>query len=530
MSRFDPSMPYPSRRSAVHADRVVCTSQPLAAQAGLAVLRDGGNAVDAALATAIALTVVEPTANGVGGDAFALVWDGRRVYGLNASGRAPAQWTARRFEGRAEMPRRGWDSVTVPGTPSAWVALSERFGRLPFARLFDDAIRYAADGFPVSPMVAEHWSRVADRYSGQPGFDEAFLRSGRAPRAGERFALPELARTLGAIADSRGAAFYDGPLAATIVAHANAHGGVLSRDDLASHQADWCEPLQVPFADGSLVELPPNGQGLAALLAAGVLERVRHHGAVPDGVESVHLQIEAAKLATADAAEYLADPDSMRVPPEALIDPGYLDERAARIDPKRAQVFGAGTPRAGGTVCVETADADGMLVSYIQSNFEGFGSGIVVPGTGIAMHNRGWGFVTDRAHPNGVAPRRRPFHTIIPGLFVEGGRAVSAFGFMGGPMQAQGHLQLLCQTRLNRRNPQAACDVPRWRFVAGLRVAVENAMPASVVEGLRALGHDVVVEQPEETWAFGGAQVIERDESGWIAGSDPRKDGAAVGF
>jgi gamma-glutamyltranspeptidase/glutathione hydrolase len=513
------------------AANMVATSQPLAAQAGLAMLARGGNAVDAAIAAAMTLTVVEPTGNGLGSDAFAILWDGRRLHGLNASGRSPAGWTAERFRGAAAMPELGWDSVTVPGAVSAWVALARRFGRLPLPVLAEPAIRYARHGFLVSPMIAELWRWAPDRYGSQPGFAEAFLPGGRPPAAGEPFRNEAQARSLELIAESAGEAFYRGALAERMAAHARAHDGALSEEDLGAHTADWAEPLAVPFAGALVHELPPNGQGIATLMALGMIEAAGRGDGPPDDPAVLHLAIEATKLAMADLAEHVADPDHMRDPPAALIDPDYLARRAALIDRRRAGDPRHGAPGRGGTVYLATADADRMMVSFIQSNFMGFGSGVVVPGTGISLQNRGAGFVLRLGHANVVAPRKRPFHTIIPGFATTAdGRPLMAFGVMGGAMQAQGHVQLALRILAHGQNPQAAIDAPRWRVTGGRRVAVEPGFPAATRTALAALGHEIAVEEVSAFSAFGGAQAILNVPGGYVAGSDPRKDGQAVGF
>ncbi len=530
MKRFSAELPYRSQRSPVHARNVVATSQPLAAQAGLHALSRGGNAVDAALASAIALTVVEPTANGIGSDAFAILWDGSALHGLNASGRSPAAWSPERFAGMKSMPARGWDSVTVPGAVSAWVALSERFGKLPLEALFEPAIRYAERGFPVSPLIAQLWARIAAKYRGQPGFDEAFLPGGRAPQPGERFSFPALAGSLKKIAETKGRAFYDGALGEAMIDHCARNGGAMTLDDLRGHRVDWCGTLAQDFADVSVHEIPPNGQGIATLMALGILKERGLERYPVDSAEAIHLQIEAIKLAFADLAAFVADPAAMGVGAASLMDPGYLAARARSIDPDRAGDFKCGAPRQGGTVYLAAADEAGMMVSYIQSNYEGFGSGVVVPGTGISLQNRGWGFSLERGHPNEVAPRKRPLHTIIPGFAMAADRPAMSFGLMGGPMQAQGHVQLVTRMALYGQNPQAASDAPRWQFLQGRKVSVEAEMPEAVVRALERKGHLIQKEPPEAAFAFGGAQIIARTDEGYVAGSDHRKDGAAVGF
>lgn len=526
--RHDPI--YPSRRSPVLADNVVTTSQPLATQAGLAMLHQGGNAVDAAIATAAVLTIVEPTGCGLGSDAFCILWDGEKLHGLNASGRAPKAWTPERFPNG--MPEHGWDSVTVPGAVSAWVELSERFGKLGLSTLLAPAIRYAEDGFIVSPVVAAAWANGAAVLKDQPGFAETFMPNGRAPKAGERFRNLGAARTLRAIAQTNGRAFYEGDIAEEIAAYAKATGGAMTVADLAAHRIDWCGTISQTFDDTELHEIPPNGQGIAALMALGILQHtsIRDYG--PEDLAAVHLQIEAVKLAYRDLHTYVADRDHMQATEEtALLDPTYLKSRAALIDTQKAQDFGAGAPKLGGTVLLNVGDASGMMVSFIQSNYDGFGSGVVVPGTGVSLQNRGFGFTTQEGHPNQVAPGKRPFHTIIPGFAMKNGKPLMAFGMMGGPIQAQGHMQLLLRTQLWNQDPQAAADAPRWRVYEGLEVACEPTMPAKLIEGLTQLGHKIKVEAPDNAYGFGGAQLVQRlEHGGYAAGSDPRKDGQAAGF
>ena len=521
---------YPSRRSPVMARNAVATSHPLATQAGLAMLHSGGNALDAALAAAITLTVVEPTGNGLGSDGFAILWDGEELHGLNASGRAPAAWTPERFPG-GSVPRRGWESVTVPGAVSAWVALSERFGKLPFEALFEPAIEYAAGGYLVTPVIATLWQRGAEELKTQPGFAEAFMPDGRAPRAGEVFRSEAMARSLRLIAETRGEAFYRGELAERIEAFAREHEAAMTVADLAAHENDWCGTIEKSFGDNALHEIPPNGQGIAALMALGMLRNTEIADLDPDSVAATHLEIEAIKLAFMDLAAYVADLRYMsNVTPEHLLDDAYLARRAALIDRAKASDFPVGAPRDGGTVCLATGDASGMMVSFIQSNYAGFGSGVVVPGTGISLQNRGFGFTLKPGHPNQVAPGKRPFHTIIPGFVMGADGPSMAFGLMGGPMQAQGHLQMMLRTHVWGQDPQSAADAPRWRFVSGRDVAVESTMPDELMTGLDALGHALTAEAPDASFGFGGAQLVRRVEGGYVAGSDPRKDGCAGGF
>lgn len=521
---------YPVQRVPVMARNIVATSQPLAVQAGLRAMLAGGNAVDAALTAAITLTVVEPTGNGLGSDAFAILWDGKELHGLNASGRSPAAWTPERFAGHERMPARGWESVTVPGAVSSWVGLSERFGKLPFGQLFGPAIDYARNGFPVSPTIAKLWASGAAILSDQPGFRDAFMPGGRTPAAGEIFTNEPLAQSLEMIAATRGGAFYRGPLAERIARFAKEHGAALTAEDMANHASDWCGTLSVRFRAVDLHEIPPNGQGIAALIALGILEHTEIADLDPDSAGGMHLQIEAMKLAFADLHEYVSEGPTMALSPQGLLDTTYLRKRAALIDRSAASNPQAGAPTQGGTVYVTTADASGMMVSFIQSNYAGFGSGVVVPGTGIHLQNRGSGFSLKPGHPNIVAAHKRPLHTIIPAFLMKDGRPLMSFGVMGGPMQAQGHVQMVLRTQIFGQNPQTASNAPRWRVISGKDLALESAVAPETVAALESLGHHVTLEAPDEAYGFGGAQLIQKVDDGYVAGSDHRKDGLAAGF
>jgi gamma-glutamyltranspeptidase/glutathione hydrolase len=490
------------------------------------MLAEGGNAVDAAIATAIALTVVEPVSNGIGSDAFAIVWDGERLHGLNASGRAPAAWTPEYFGGDA-VPALGWNSVTVPGAVSAWVELHTRFGKLPFERLFEPAISYGRNGFLVSPTVAEQWAAQVPLFEDQPGFAEAFLPAGRAPKPGELFRFAEQAATLERIAATNGEAFYRGELAAKLETHATASGGAMAAADLAAHRADWVGTIDAAYRGYTVHEIPPNGHGIVALIALGILEHFDMSSLPADSADSVHLQIEAVKLAFADAQAYVADIDHMPLAPEHLLDGEYLKQRAALIDRTRAKPAAAGTP-CGGTVYLTAADAAGVMVSMIQSNYMGFGSGVVVPGTGISLQNRGANFAAAQGHPNRVGPGKRPYHTIIPGFVTKDGAPVMSFGVMGGTMQPQGHVQVMVRIADHGQNPQAACDGPRFRWVQGMQVSCERGFPPSTLGELRGRGHDLVAV--DDYNQFGSCQAIWRLDDGYLAVSDPRRDGQAAGF
>ncbi len=522
------SYPYGSRRTVVYGRRgMVATSHPLAAQAGLTIMQQGGNAIDAAVAAATMLTVVEPTSNGIGSDAFAIVWAQDRMWGLNASGPAPRGLTAEwvKSQGFETVPAYGWPSVTVPGAPAAWAALSSRFGRMPLSRTVAPAVDIARNGHPVAPLVSDSWVRAVERFSTlltDPLYGEwfrVFAPAGRGPRPGEIWHLPDHADTLEAIGDSGADAFYRGQVADRIVQFARETGGVIAPEDLSDFQPEWVSPIAVRFRGYDIWELPPNGQGLVALMALGMLE-----GLNPASEEErIHYQIEALKLGFADAAAYLADPRTMPWPARAWLTDKYTRERRALIGP-RARVPTAGRPISGGTVYLAAADGDGNMISYIQSNFRGFGSGLVVPGTGVALQNRGELFSLANEHPNRLESGKRPFHTIIPGFVTRGTRPVGPFGVMGGFMQPQGHVQLISRVLELGFNPQAALDAPRFYWKEGNRVAVEASMPVSIQDALRHRGHEVEMELGPGL--FGRGQIIWRDDQGVLmGGTDPRADG-----
>jgi gamma-glutamyltranspeptidase/glutathione hydrolase len=468
--------------------------------------------------------------NGIGGDLYAMVWDGSTLHGLNSTGESPAAWHPQRFSAYASMPMKGWDSVTVPGGVAGWKALSAKFGRLPFEALFEPAIAYARDGFLVSPFVASVWGELASLVSDQPGFAQAFLRDGRPPQPGELWRNPDQARSLQAIAETGADAFYRGPLAEAIVDFSGRTGGCITLDDLASHQVEWVQPLGQDYRGYTLHEIPPNGQGIAALMALGILEQFDVRAMALDSPASYHVMIEAVKLAFADLYEYVSDPRTMRLTSADLLSPAYLKERARLIDMLRASAPRPGAPSQRGTVYLATADASGMMVSLIQSNYWAFGSGLVVPGTGISLHNRGANFSLLPGHPNQVAPRKKPLHTIIPGFVTRAGQPVMSFGVMGGAMQAQGHLQMMSRLVDFGQNPQAMSDAPRFLVESQSDlVSVEEHLPPSVLEGLRQLGHKLEVA-PTGHLKFGATQIIHRLEHGYLGVSDSRRDGQAVGF
>jgi gamma-glutamyltranspeptidase/glutathione hydrolase len=535
-SRFDWNHNYPTHRTPLFARNVVATSQPLAAQAGLRMLLKGGNAVDAAIAAAAAIMIVEPVSNGLGSDCFAIVWDGTQLHGLNASGTAPACWDRAWFDRHHEgkIPMRGWGSVTIPGAVGGWMALHRKFGTLPFGDLMEPAIELASRGYAITPVVHRKWAAQADLLSGEPGFAEAFLPKGRTPVIGERFQFQAAARTLRRIAETGGRDFYEGETAEAIAAHAAAHGGGITLADLRDWRPDWVGTISRDYHGYSLHEIPPNGQGIAALMALGILSHFDIPSMNVDSAECRHLQIEAMKAAFSEVYQHVADIRYMTgVTPSDLLDDNRLAALAARIRRDQATDFEHALPPTGGTIYMTAADQHGMMVSFIQSNYMGFGSGVVVPGAGVSLQNRGYGFSMDANHPNVVAPGKRPFHTIIPAFLMKEGQPQMSFGVMGGNMQPQGHMQTLVRMVDFGQNPQAACDAPRWKVGRGLAVDIETSMEPQVVEQLRGMGHSIE-EALDPYMDFGAGQFIWRMsgdmEDGYVAASDPRRDGAAVGF
>jgi gamma-glutamyltranspeptidase / glutathione hydrolase len=534
---FNFDNPYTSTRIPVFARNVVSTSHPLATQAGLRMMVKGGNAVDAAIAAAAVMTIVEPVSNGLGSDSFCILWDGNKLHGLNASGRAPQSWTPDYFKRKygdstTAPPKRGLDSVTVPGAVSSWVTMSERFGKLPFADLLEPAIDIAERGYLLSPVVQQKWSAAREELQSQPGFSSAFLPRGRAPQVGELFKFKAAAKGLRAIAASNGAAYYGGEIAHALEKFSAKNGGSLTAKDFENYRPEWVQPIAKNYRGYTVHEIPPNGQGIAALIALGILDKFDVASLPVDGVDSQHLQIEAMKLAFADVYRYVAEPSAMEVTVEQMLDDAYLASRAKLIDMKKAQDFGAGNPVKGGTIYLTAADENGMMVSFIQSNYMGFGSGCVEPEFGISLQNRGHGFSVN-AGINQVAPGKRPFHTIIPAFVTKDGQPVMSYGVMGANMQPQGHMQTLVRMLDYGQSPQAACDAPRWRYNEGFEINVEAAMNQATVQGLAERGHrmEVINDSYQD---FGSGQFIWRagdpKVEGYVAASDSRRDGQASGF
>lgn len=512
---------------------MVVTSNALAAQAGLDMLKKGGNAVDAALAAAACLTVCEPTANGIGGDAFAIVFFQGKLYGLNSSGPSPMGISLAALEERGlkEIPKFGFVPVNVPGTPAAWAALNERFGRLPLTEVFTPAISYARDGYPVSLVLSRQWSRAVEIFSKQLRGEEyapwfrTFAPEGRAPRPGELVRLPDHAQTLSLIAQTNAQAFYRGELAERIDAFSRRYGGFLRAEDLASFEPEWVEPCCSSFGGVEVWELPPNGQGIVALMALNILRGFDFACEDKQTVRSYHLQIEALKLAFAEAQRSITDPKYMEVSVDYLLSEEWASEQRRMI--RSEAVLPPPSPEIqGGTVYLCAADNAGNMVSFIQSNYMGFGSGLVVPETGIALHNRGHNFSCDPEHINCLAPGKRPYHTIIPGFLTKNGQPWGPFGVMGGFMQPQGHVQVVMNLVRFGHNPQAALDAPRFQWITGNKVHLENTVPPAIAAALAELGHEVTVT--EDNSGYGRGQIILREGSALVGGTESRVDGTVA--
>jgi gamma-glutamyltranspeptidase/glutathione hydrolase len=519
-------------RSTVYAPRgVAATSQPLATAAALKILQDGGNAVDAAVAAAAVLNVVEPHMTGMGGDMFAILWsaDEQRLIGLDATGRSGSllDVDALVAEGLDRVPGSGARSVTVPGALSGWSALVETHGTMSLADVLAPAIRIADEGFPVTPVIAQDWAGTVEGLRRDPGSAATFLIDGEAPEPGQWFRNPDLARTFRRIAAEGPETFYGGELGREIVDGLRALGGYLTIDDLRAHEVRWVEPLSVDYKGYTLYELPPAGQGIAALQMLKMLEGLDVQAMGHNSAQYLHTLIEAKKLAHADLARYIADPDHMEVSVESLLDPVYLAGRGSLIDPTRA----AERPEPGRlvtdseTIYLTVADEHGNMISFINSLYGYFGARVVVPGTGVMLQNRGSGFTMEEGHPNRIAANKRPLHTIIPAFITRDGEPWLSFGVMGGSMQPQGHVQVMLNMVEFGMDVQQAIDAARFRHMSGMTVAIENLDP-EVAARLEEMGHEL--RDPVGV-AFGGGQAILKLARGWAAGSDPRKDGMAAG-
>lgn len=533
---FDPLYnPFPSRRNLVYGARgMVAASQPMAAQAGLEILKKGGNAVDAAIAAAAALTVVEPTSNGIGSDNFAIIWKDGKLHGVNGSGKAPLAFTLKEMQRRGfkKMPVYGWAAATVPAAPRTWAVLAETMGRLSLKEDLAPAADLAEKGHAVAPTVAWNWRKNYENYkqvlNGPEfrGWFETFAPGGAAPRPGALWKCADQARTLRLIGESGAKSFYEGELAEKILAFSAATGGYLCEKDLLAVEPEWVEPISVDYRGYDVWELPPNGQGLTVLMALNILKGFQFtHRDAPD---TFHRQIEAVKLAFADAFRYIADPRFAAVPVRGLLSDAYAAQRRALIG-ERAAVPEAGRPESGGTVYLCAADGDGVMVSFIQSNFRAFGCGVVIPDTGVSLNCRASGFSLDPDHPNVLAPGKRPYITIIPGFITKDGRPVGPFGVMGSYMQPQGQTQVLMNMIDFHLNPQQAISAPRWQWTHGLAVEVEPGFDPDAAQRLARMGHDV-------RWAldgnsFGRGEMILRTEDGTLVGAtEPRADGCVAAW
>ena len=523
--------PYQSKRNPVYAKAgMVATSQPLASQAGLEILQKGGNAIDAAIATAACLTVVEPTSNGIGSDAFCLVYTQGKLHGLNASGPAPKSISISNLKnkGITEIPRFGFIPVTVPGAPSAWCELSKKFGRLPLTEVLKPAIRYANEGYPLTPTLAYYWNLAYKTYKKVLHGEEfshwfdTFTINHNCPQVGDIWSSPSHAKTLQAIADTNGESFYRGEIADKIDAFSKKYNGYLRKSDLESYHSEWVNPININYRGYDIWEIPPNGQGLIALLALNIVKGFEFYE--KDNVDTIHKQIEAMKLAFSDGLKYITDSKLMNVTIDDILSDKYATKRRELIT-NEALIPAAGEPQSSGTVYLATADQEGNMVSYIQSNYMGFGSGLVVPSTGIALQNRGHNFSMDENHANSLAGGKKTLHTIIPGFITKDNEPIGPFGVMGGFMQPQGHLQVVMNSIDFKLNPQAALDAPRWQWLKDRLISVEQTMPNHIIKGLAAKNHQIQVEY--ESGSFGRGQIIWRNPftKVLVGGTESRTDG-----
>ncbi|HYG07246.1 MAG TPA: gamma-glutamyltransferase [Stenotrophomonas sp.] len=540
---------FATRSEVIAPHAMAATSQPLATQIALDVMKQGGSAMDAAIAANAALGLMEPTGNGVGGDLFAIVWDPKtqQLYGYNGSGRSPKSLTLAEFQRRGlkEIPPTGPLPVSVPGTVDAWFALHERFGRRPMGENLAPAIRYAREGHPVAETIAYYWDRSVPRLSQYPGFKEQFTIDGHAPRKGELWKNPNLANTLQKIADGGRDAFYKGDIARTIDAYFKANGGFLSYDDLASHHGEWVQPVSSNYRGYDVWELPPNSQGIAALQILNILEGYDFSKIAFGSPEHIHLYVEAKKLAFADRARFYADPAFQKAPVARLISKEYAAERRKLISMDKAlKEVQPGTPKQleeGDTIYMTVADADGMMVSLIQSNYRGMGSGMAPPGLGFILQDRGEMFVLKKDHPNGYAPGKRPFQTIIPAFITKDGKPWMSFGVMGGAMQPQGHAQIVMNLVDFHMNLQEAGDAPRIQHEGsteptgqatamsdGGEVNLESGFAYETIRALMRKGHRIIFADGP----YGGYQAIMRDPHTGVyyGASESRKDGQAAGY
>ncbi|MFB7139365.1 gamma-glutamyltransferase [Gottfriedia sp. NPDC056225] len=524
--------PYSAQRHTTFGKNgMVATSQPLAAQAGLDILKKGGNAIDAAIATAAALTVVEPTSNGIGGDAFALVWVKGELHGLNGSGPAPKSISIEKLkeQGIEKMPTHGVIPVTVPGVPAAWAALSKRFGKLPLEEVLQPAITLAEEGFPISPILGKFWNIAYEKFKKQfttSEFDEwfkTFTPNDRAPEIGEMWSSKSHAKTLREIGATNAESFYRGDLAEKIASFMKEHNGYLSLEDLSEYKVEWVKPISTNYRGYDVWEIPPNGQGMVALMALNIARGFNF--STKDEVDTYHKQIEAMKLAFTDGKAFITDSEHMNIDVDELLSEEYAASRRELIGEKAIEPENY-TPPKGGTVYLATADGEGNMVSFIQSNYMGFGSGIVIPDTGIALQNRGHDFSLIPEHSNSLKPGKRTYHTIIPGFLTKDSEAVGPFGVMGGYMQPQGHAQVVMNTVDFLLNPQSTLDAPRWQWMEGKKVVVEPHFPNHLAQALARKGHQIQIAT--DCSSFGRGQIIWRNQQNGVlmGGTESRTDGA----
>jgi len=529
--KFDPLYnPYKSQRNVAFGRRgMVATSQPFAAEAGFEILKKGGNAVDAAVAAAATLTVCEPTSNGVGGDAFAIVWWKNKLYGLNSSGTSPKEISIEKlkslnFNG---IPEFGWETVNVPGIPGAWASLSGKFGKLPFNKLLEPAVAYAEEGFPITPVLGYYWKqeykRMLKNLNGEKykHWFETFAPKGRAPEIGEIVKYKYLAKTLKIIAETKAEAFYRGEISEKIDFFSRNTGGYIRKEDLENYHPEWVEPISINYRGYDVFEIPPNGQGITALMALNILKGFDFSES--SKIDILHKQIEAIKLSFEDSLKYVTDINKMNITVSDLLSDAYAEERRKKIG-KTAYMPGQVKHNDGGTVYLATADSEGNMVSYIQSNYIGFGSGLVVPGTDISLHSRGRNFSFDPKHVNALEPNKKPYHTIIPGFLMKDNKPIGPFGIMGGFMQPQAHVQVIMNCLDFNLNPQAAIDAPRWIWMQDKDVRIEKNFDQNFARTLEEKSHNI--EYEHDALLFGRGQIIWRDENGTlIGGTDSRTDG-----
>ncbi len=525
---------YKSRRTAVFGQKgIAASSNSYATLTGIEILKSGGNCVDAAVAMAMVHVVVEPTSNGLGSDAFAILSVDDKLYGLNASGPAPKNLTIKylKDKGHKTVPTFGSLSIDVPGAVAGWVELHRRFGKLPFEKVAEPAIKYAEEGFVLTPTISLLWKREVEKYNAFKedtsfdGFFNTFTQDGRAPEVGEVVKLPHHAETLREIAKTYGESFYRGELANKIANYVQKKGGVLEKSDLANYQAQWVDPISINYKGYDIWEIPPNGQGMVVLMAMEMINGMNLEGA--DKALQTHYQVEALKSAFVDAEKYIAEPTRMKPTFKELLDKKYLEGRRKKIS-EAAVIPHAGMLRGSSTIYLCCADEEGNMISFIQSNYKGFGSGVVVEGTGISLNNRACNFSFDEDSPNALVGGTRPYHTIIPGFLTKDGKALGAFGVMGEYMQPQGHIQILLRMIDEGFNPQAALDAPRWQWIDGKTLQIEEDYNAEIVEDLKSRGHDIKVVS--DRTRMGRGQIILKQGEIYAGGTEPRTDGCILGI